>query len=71
MQFKGWTSTYEYCCPDPACEDNPMDVDLTRRAFSRHNLVNRLEVARDGQEALELIEDGIVGVDAFNGIARP
>jgi len=37
-------------------EDNPMDVDLTRRAFNRHNLVNRLEVARDGQEALELIE---------------
>ena len=37
-------------------EDNPMDVDLTRRAFTRHNLVNRLEVARDGQEALELIE---------------
>jgi CheY-like chemotaxis protein len=37
-------------------EDNPMDVDLTRRAFSRHNLVNPLEVARDGQEALELIE---------------
>jgi hypothetical protein len=36
-------------------EDNPMDVDLTRRAFSRHNLANPLEVARDGQEALDLI----------------
>ncbi|HET7060634.1 MAG TPA: response regulator [Nitrosospira sp.] len=38
-------------------EDNPMDVDLTRRAFSRHNLTNHIEVARDGQEALELIEN--------------
>jgi len=36
-------------------EDNPMDVDLTRRAFSRHNLANPLEVARDGQETLDFI----------------
>ena len=36
-------------------EDNPMDVDLTQRAFIRHNLANPLEVARDGQEALDLI----------------
>ena len=36
-------------------EDNPMDVDLTRRAFIRHNLANPLEVARDGQEALDFI----------------
>lgn len=33
-------------------EDNPMDVDLTRRAFARRNIVNPLEVARDGEEAL-------------------
>ena len=37
-------------------EDNPMDVDLTRRALSRHNLSNPLEVARDGKEALDLID---------------
>jgi CheY-like chemotaxis protein len=36
-------------------EDNPMDVDLTRRAFMRHNLANPLEVLRDGQEALDFI----------------
>ncbi len=36
-------------------EDNPMDVDLTLRAFARRNLTNRIEVARDGQEALEWI----------------
>jgi hypothetical protein len=33
-------------------EDNPMDVDLTRRAFARRNMLNPLEVARDGEEAL-------------------
>ena len=33
-------------------EDNPMDVDLTRRAFARRHLLNALEVARDGEEAL-------------------
>jgi hypothetical protein len=33
-------------------EDNPMDVDLTRRAFARRNMINPLEVARDGEEAL-------------------
>lgn len=33
-------------------EDNPMDLDLTRRAFSRRKLLNPIEVARDGEEAL-------------------
>lgn len=36
-------------------EDNPMDIDLTRRAFARRNLGNVLEVARDGQEALDCL----------------
>jgi CheY-like chemotaxis protein len=34
-------------------EDNPMDVDLTQRAFAKRHIVNTLEVARDGEEALE------------------
>jgi CheY-like chemotaxis protein len=33
-------------------EDNPMDVDLTQRAFAKRNILNALEVARDGEEAL-------------------
>jgi CheY-like chemotaxis protein len=33
-------------------EDNPMDVDLTLRAFARHKLINPVDVARDGEEAL-------------------
>ena len=36
-------------------EDNPMDVDLTRRAFSKRNLVNPFNVLRDGEEALKYI----------------
>ncbi|MGR9114128.1 MAG: response regulator [Gammaproteobacteria bacterium] len=36
-------------------EDNPMDVDLTLRAFARRKLVNPIEVARDGEEALSWI----------------
>jgi CheY-like chemotaxis protein len=32
-----------------------MDLDLTRRAFARRKLLNPLEVARDGEEALGLI----------------
>lgn len=36
-------------------EDNPVDLDLTLRAFRRHNLANPIDVARDGQEALDRI----------------
>jgi hypothetical protein len=35
-------------------EDNPMDVDLTLRAFARRKLSNEIVVARDGQEAIDL-----------------
>lgn len=37
-------------------EDNPMDEDLTRRAFSRRKVVNPIEVARDGEQALEYLD---------------
>ncbi len=33
-------------------EDNPLDVDLTLRAFQRRKLANPVVVARDGEEAL-------------------
>jgi len=33
-------------------EDNPIDVDLTLRAFARRKLTNPIQVARDGEEAL-------------------
>ena len=36
-------------------EDNPMDVDLTRRVFMRRRLPNPLKVLRDGEEAVDYI----------------
>ena len=36
-------------------EDNPMDLDLTLRAFSKKRFGNNILVARDGEEALAFI----------------
>jgi len=36
-------------------EDNPDDIELTLRALTRHNLDNRVHVARDGAEALDFL----------------
>jgi len=36
-------------------EDNPDDVELTLRAFKKYNLANEIVVARDGEEALEIL----------------
>ena len=44
-------------------EDNPDDIDLTLRAFKKHNLANHVDVARDGVEAL----DYIFGTGAHEG----
>jgi CheY-like chemotaxis protein len=37
-------------------EDDPVDLDLTIRAFSLKKLSNPIHVARDGEEALQYIE---------------
>ncbi len=36
-------------------EDNPNDVELTLRALKKNHLANRIEVVRDGAEALDFI----------------
>jgi two-component system, response regulator len=36
-------------------EDNPADVELTLRALKKNNIANRVEVAGDGEEALDFI----------------
>lgn len=36
-------------------EDNPDDEELTRLAFAECRVANRLDVARDGQEALDYL----------------
>ncbi|MBI5952898.1 MAG: response regulator [Chloroflexi bacterium] len=40
-------------------EDNPSDVDLTRRALQKSRVANELVVAEDGQEALDYIFHGV------------
>lgn len=37
-------------------DDNPIDVDLTKREFRRARLANPVLVARDGQEALDYLQ---------------
>jgi CheY-like chemotaxis protein len=37
-------------------EDNPVDEDLTRRAFAKRRLANPITVARDGEEAMLMVE---------------
>jgi len=39
-------------------EDNPNDLELALRAFAKHNFANNIEVARDGQEALDYLLGG-------------
>lgn len=36
-------------------EDNPQDLKLAQRALRKANITNRIEIARDGAEALEFI----------------
>lgn len=36
-------------------EDNPMDVDLTKRAFAMNRLPVDIQVASDGEQAIEFI----------------
>jgi CheY-like chemotaxis protein len=38
-------------------EDNPMDVDLTLRAFNQHHLANPIHILRDGEEALTYFQN--------------
>lgn len=44
-------------------EDNPDDVELALHALKKHNLSNRVEIVRDGADAL----DFIFGPDSHSG----
>jgi CheY-like chemotaxis protein len=44
-------------------EDNPSDIELTRRAVAKSRIMNTLVVAEDGQEAL----DYLFGMGSFAG----
>jgi CheY-like chemotaxis protein len=36
-------------------EDNPSDLEIALRALKEHNLCNNIQVARDGEEALDFV----------------
>ncbi len=36
-------------------EDNPSDIELTKRAFDKAHVTNKIVVAEDGQEALDYL----------------
>ncbi|MBF0119275.1 MAG: response regulator [Desulfobacterales bacterium] len=36
-------------------EDNPSDIDLTKRAFEKNRIGNELIIAEDGQEAIDYL----------------
>ena len=36
-------------------EDNPEDAEITLRAFQKHHIANKIQVVRDGEEALECL----------------
>jgi len=40
-------------------EDNPDDITLTLRALEKNNITNKIEIARDGEEAIKLISSHI------------
>jgi len=56
------TSSYQQN-PILIVEDNPVDLDLTLRAFSARKLVNPIQIARDGEEALAFIQRWELGED--------
>ena len=50
-------------------EDDPNDVELTLRTLRRHHLANSIQVARDGEEALDYLF--CRGEHAERGFANP
>ena len=43
-------------------EDNPDDVELTLKIFRKYTIINQIIVARDGEEALEILFNSRKGV---------
>jgi CheY-like chemotaxis protein len=45
-------------------EDNPMDLDLTCQAFREHSIANPIAVCRDGEEALQYMDEHPLASDS-------
>jgi CheY-like chemotaxis protein len=56
-------STVKSVPPILLVEDNPMDLDLTLRAFARRKFANEVQIARDGEEALAFMPRWDEGAD--------
>jgi CheY-like chemotaxis protein len=56
-------STAKTVPPILLVEDNPMDLDLTLRAFARKKFANEVQIARDGEEALAWLPRWDEGAD--------
>ncbi|HET6494255.1 MAG TPA: response regulator [Thermoleophilia bacterium] len=57
------TGTGQPVRPILVIEDNPMDLDFMMQAFNEHNVANPVAVCRDGEEALEYIDEHGVSDD--------
>jgi two-component system response regulator len=55
LEGRNQTMTLNHAVEILLVEDNPQDLELALRALRKANLANRIQVARDGAEALEFI----------------
>lgn len=51
----------DYTHPILIVEDNPIDLDLAKRAFQKCEILNPIQTARDGMETLTYIERWLEG----------
>lgn len=51
-------------------EDNPSDAELALHALKKHNLANRVEWVKDGEEALDYLFHRGAYVDSPNSLPR-
>ena len=49
-------------------EDNPNDIEITRRALERGQVKNELTIARAGQEALDILFERVEGDGSLPGL---
>src|SRR5512133_873713 len=54
-RIKGLMTMIETMLDIILVEDNPVDVELTLDALNENNLVNRVKVLKDGEEAVNYI----------------
>lgn len=51
-------------------EDNPQDVFMTKRALKKQNLTHKLEIAVDGEEAINILNRALSKKNNYNDIYK-